>query len=176
MKNLSERVKNCIKEVPDFPKPGISFKDITPLLADAALGREVLEELADGLRPLKPDYIAGLEARGFILGFSLAQALGVGFIPIRKPGKLPRPTLSRAYDLEYGQARLELHKEDIPTGCKVVIHDDLLATGGTARAAFDLLTEAGAEVIAFDFLVELHFLEGRKCLPSGTPIKSLVTY
>ena len=154
---LSEKLKNSIQEIPDFPKPGISFKDITPILADAQLSKEVIESITEWAKPLRPDVIAGIESRGFMFGFALAQALGLPFIPIRKPGKLPRDVFSKSYNLEYGSATLELHREDLKPGQRVIIHDDLLATGGTAAAAAHLCKDAGAEVVALHFLVELSF-------------------
>lgn len=173
---LSEKIKKCIQEIPDFPKPGISFKDITPILADAGLSSEILDEMLSWASELKPDYIAGMESRGFIFGFALAQKLGIGFIPIRKPGKLPRAVHSKNYDLEYGEATLQIHKGDIKPGGRVLVHDDLLATGGTADAAVELIKEAGGELAGLHFLVELEFLKGREKLPAGIPTISLVKY
>lgn len=173
---LSAKVKNAIAEVPDFPKPGISFKDITPLLANPTLSAELVESMANWAKSLQPDFIVGIESRGFMLGFSLAQKLGIGFIPVRKPGKLPRKVYSEDYDLEYGSATLELHQEDLPAGSRVIIHDDLLATGGTAEAAIKLCTKANAEVVGIHFIVELSFLNGRKLIPNNTTIFSEVIY
>ncbi len=173
---LSEKLIKAIAEIPDFPKPGISFKDITPILANPDLHAELVSSMAEWSRPLKPDYIIGIESRGFMLGFALAQKLGVGFIPIRKPGKLPRAVYSEDYDLEYGSATVQLHKEDLQPGCRVIIHDDLLATGGTAEAAVKLCAKAGVNVVGVHFIIELAFLNGRKLLPEGTHILSEVTY
>lgn len=173
---LPEKLKQLIAEIPDFPKSGISFKDITPLLADYQVSSEILESMVEWARPLKPDFIVGIESRGFILGFALAQKLGIGFIPIRKPGKLPREVFSEDYDLEYGSATLQIHKGDLKPGSRVIIHDDLLATGGTAEAAVKLCTKSEAKVVGLHFLVELSFLEGRTILPSDIPLHAEVNY
>lgn len=173
---ISEKLKKAIAEIPDFPKAGISFKDITPVLADAQLSHELLTAMSDWARPLKPDFIAGIESRGFMMGFALARELGVGFIPIRKPGKLPRPVLSEDYELEYGSATLQIHKEDLKKGNRVIIHDDLLATGGTAQAAAKLCERSEAQVVGMHFLVELSFLNGRKRLPKHPALTAMTTY
>jgi adenine phosphoribosyltransferase len=164
-----------IRDIPDFPKPGILFKDITPLLLDAAALREAVRELADWARPRGVDYVVAAEARGFILGAALAIELGAGFVPARKPGKLPHDTISAEYILEYGIDSLEMHADALAHGARVLVHDDLLATGGTARALADLVTGTGAEVVGCAFLVELGFLGGRERL-AGYDVKALVTY
>jgi adenine phosphoribosyltransferase len=164
-----------IRDIPDFPKPGIMFKDITPLLLDAGALRESVRELADWVRPREVDYVVAAEARGFILGAALAIELGAGFVPARKPGKLPSQTISAEYILEYGVDALELHADALAHGARVLIHDDLLATGGTARALADLVQGAGAEVVGCGFLVELAFLDGRERL-AGYDVHALITY
>jgi adenine phosphoribosyltransferase len=164
-----------IRDIPDFPKPGIVFKDITPLLLDPGAMREAVRELADWVRPREIDYVVAAEARGFILGGALAVELGAGFVPARKPGKLPWDTISAEYILEYGVNALELHSDALAHGARVLIHDDLLATGGTARALADLVTAAGAEVVGCAFLVELGFLGGRERL-AGYDVHALISY
>jgi adenine phosphoribosyltransferase len=161
---LEEKLKNAIVEVPNFPKKGISFKDITPVLLQPALTREVVKAFAAQAHRLKADFIAGIDARGFLFGLAVAQELGIGFIPIRKKDKLPRPTLGQSYELEYSTAAIEVHKEDIKAGAKVIIHDDLLATGGTAATAKALFSKGNANVCGFQFLVSLDFLKGVKKL------------
>ncbi len=162
--SFADEIKARIKEVPDFPKPGISFKDITPLLLDPELYPKLIHEFALPFLNTRVDFVAGMESRGFLFGMGLAQKLGAGFIPVRKKGKLPRPTFSIGYDLEYGSAELELHAEDLPKGAKVLVHDDLLATGGTAAATQQLIEKTGAEIVGFNFIVELDFLKGREAL------------
>jgi adenine phosphoribosyltransferase len=164
-----------IRDIPDFPKPGIMFKDITPLLLDAEALRAAVGGLADWARPRGVDYVVAAEARGFILGAALAIELGAGFVPARKPGKLPHDTISAEYILEYGVDSLELHADALAHGARVLIHDDLLATGGTARALADLVSGAGAEVVGCAFLVELDFLRGRERL-AGYDVKALISY
>lgn len=173
---LEQELKDCIKEIPDFPKPGISFKDITPILSNPDLCAQGVEALYEWAKPLTPDYIAGIESRGFMFGFALAQRLKIPFVPIRKPGKLPRDVHSRSYDLEYGSATLEIHKDDIKPNSRVIIHDDLLATGGTFGAAVSLIESTGAHVVGAQFLVELHFLKGRESFADTIAIQSLATY
>ena len=153
-----------IRDVPDFPKPGIIFKDIMPLLADAAALRETVDLLAQWAEPRKPDLILGAEARGFITGGALACKLGCGFVPARKPGKLPWRTVSAKYALEYGYDTLELHADAIVQGQRVLVHDDVLATGGTAKAKTELVEQLGGEVVGIAFIVELDFLNGRERL------------
>jgi adenine phosphoribosyltransferase len=164
-----------IRDIPDFPKAGIMFKDITPLLLDAEALRSAVGELAEWARPRGVDYVVAAEARGFILGAALAIELGAGFVPARKPGKLPHDTISAEYILEYGIDALELHSDALAHGARVLVHDDLLATGGTARALADLVTRTGAEVVGCAFLLELGFLGGRERL-EGYEVKALVTY
>jgi adenine phosphoribosyltransferase len=153
-----------IRDIPDFPKPGILYKDITPLLLDHDALSDAVTQLADWARPLDVDYVVAAEARGFILGAAIALELGAGFVPARKPGKLPYETISAEYALEYGLDELHLHADALAGGTRVLIHDDLLATGGTARALCDLVAGTGADVVGCGFLVELTFLNGRSRL------------
>jgi adenine phosphoribosyltransferase len=153
-----------IRDIPDFPKEGILFKDITPLLQDAESLRYAIDQLAEFGVGKKIDIVVGAEARGFILGAALAYTLGAGFVPARKPGKLPFFTVAAEYDLEYGTDSLEVHQDAIGPGTRVMVHDDLLATGGTARAKCDLVEKLGGEVVGVSFIVELEFLGGRKKL------------
>jgi adenine phosphoribosyltransferase len=164
-----------IRDIPDFPKPGIVFKDIMPLLADAESLRATVEHLAAFAEPRKPDLIMGAEARGFILGGALACRLGCGFVAARKPGKLPWRTVSAKYELEYGFDALELHADAITQGARVLIHDDLLATGGTAKAKVDLVEQLGGKVVGLAFVIELAFLNGRDRL-EGYDVFSLIQY
>lgn len=164
-----------IEIVDGFPKEGISFKDITPLIGDGAVFKALIDELADRLRELNVDYIAGPEARGFIFGVPLAYALGVGFVPIRKKGKLPQETVSITYDLEYGSDTLEIHKNSFKKGDRIALVDDLLATGGTINACAELIELAGGEIVSVDFIVELTELKGRERL-QGYPVHSVVKY
>ncbi|NJL83399.1 MAG: adenine phosphoribosyltransferase [Chloroflexaceae bacterium] len=170
-------LKSLIRDIPDFPKPGIVFRDITTLLSDAAGLRYTIDSLARVCQEmdLAPDYILGIESRGFIFGPPLAYQLQAGFVPARKSGKLPAAVHAIAYDLEYGQDCLEIHQDAIAPGSRVVVVDDLIATGGTARAAAELIELAGSEVVGFGFIVELTELGGRKKLPE-VPIVSLVEY
>jgi len=161
--------------VPDFPTRGIVFKDIMPLLADAGSLRAVVDRLAEWAEPRRPDVILGAEARGFILGGALAYKLGCGFVAARKPGKLPWRTISAKYALEYGFDALELHADAIAGGNRVLIHDDLLATGGTAKAKVDLVEQLGGEVVGLAFVIELEFLKGRDRL-SEYEVHSLIQY
>lgn len=154
-------LKALVRDIPDFPRPGIVFKDITPLLLDAAALDQAVSELAALARPLAVDLVVAAEARGFILGAALARELGVGFVPARKPGKLPSETVSAEYVLEYGIDALEMHADALAGGIRVLVHDDLLATGGTAAAVCKLVEELGAVVAGCAFLVELSFLGGR---------------
>ena len=164
-----------IRDVPDFPKPGIMFKDITPLLADAEALNGAVEALAERVAPLRPEIVLGAESRGFILGPALAIRLGVGFAIARKPGKLPWSTVKATYALEYGEDSLELHDDSVHAGMRVLVHDDLLATGGTARATCDLAEAIGGEVVGCAFLIELAFLGGRERL-APFPVEALVSY
>ncbi len=164
-----------ITNVPDFPKEGIQFKDITPLIGDAEAFRFAINEMAAFARAKGAEVIVGPDARGFIFGTPVAYALNLGFVPVRKPGKLPRETLEKTYDLEYGTNTLAIHKTEIKPGQKVVIADDLLATGGTIEATVSLLESLGAEVVGCVFLIELDFLKGREKL-KNIPIKTLLHY
>jgi adenine phosphoribosyltransferase len=164
-----------IRDVPDFPRQGIVFKDIMPLLADAAALHAAVEALAEWAEPRKPDVILGAEARGFILGGALAYRLGRAFVPARKPGKLPWHTVSVKYALEYGFDALELHADAFAKGQRVLVHDDVLATGGTAKAKVDLVEQLGGEVVGLAFVIELGFLHGRERL-AGYDVHSLITY
>ncbi|WP_027085295.1 adenine phosphoribosyltransferase [Cohnella panacarvi] len=167
--------KNYIRVIPDFPQPGIRFKDITTLLKDPTAYQAAIDELKALVKHLDIDLIAGPEARGFVIGAPLALALGVGFVPIRKSGKLPGETVEAAYDLEYGKDRLAIHKDAIKPGQKVLIADDLLATGGTIATTINLIKQLGGEVIGAAFLIELGYLDGRAKL-GDIEVKSLVTY
>ena len=164
-----------IRDIPDFPKPGILFKDITPLLLDPEALSQAVDELAAWARPLNVDFVAAAEARGFILGAAIARELGAGFVPARKPGKLPWDTVSAEYVLEYGVDALEMHADALADGARVLLHDDLLATGGTARALAELAVGAGAEIAGCAFLVELSFLAGRAAL-APYDVHALVSY
>ena len=168
-------LEDKIRDVPDFPEPGIVFKDIMPLLADPATLREAVDKLAEWIEPRKPDVIIGAEARGFILGAALSYKLGCGFVAARRPGKLPWKTVSATYALEYGENALELHADAITPGARVLVHDDLLATGGTAAAICDLVEQLGGEIIGLAFVIELEFLEARKLLEKHD-VFSLITY
>ena len=168
-------LKAKIRDVPDFPEPGIVFKDIMPLLADPASLNETAELLAEWVEPRKPDVILGAEARGFILGAVLAYKLGCGFVAARRPGKLPWKTVSATYALEYGENSLELHPDAFAGGARVLVHDDVLATGGTAKAICDLAAQLGGEIVGVSFVIELDFLEGRKQL-EGYEVESLIHY
>ena len=159
---ISDRLDKIIRTVPNFPKDGINFKDITPLLMNADLSSAIIDTFTIQLEGLNLDAIVGIESRGFLFGFLLANKLGIPFIPIRKVGKLPGETLKYKYDLEYGSAEVEIHKSDIQKGWKVLVHDDLLATGGTACAAAELIHGLGANVSGFAFVVALDFLNGKE--------------
>jgi adenine phosphoribosyltransferase len=164
-----------IRDVPDFPKPGIVFKDIMPLLADPAALAETVDRLAEWAEPRQPDIILGAEARGFITGGALAYKLGCGFVAARKPGKLPFTTVTARYELEYGYDALELHSDAITAGQRVLVHDDVLATGGTARAKCELVEQLGGEVVGVVFIIELEFLNGRDRL-AGYDVHALIGY
>jgi len=172
---VAESLKAKIRDVPDFPEPGIVFKDIMPLLADPATLRETVDLLADWVGPREPDVILGAEARGFILGAALAYKLGCGFVAARRPGKLPWETVSASYALEYGENSLELHSDAIAHGQRVLVHDDVLATGGTAAAICSLAEQLGGEIVGVAFVIELTFLEGRKQL-GDYDVHSLIRY
>ena len=168
-------LRSKIREVPDWPTPGVSFKDISPLLADAEALEESIRALADWVKDQEPDLVLGAEARGFILGAAIAREVGCGFLPARRPRKLPPETVSVNYALEYGQNSLELNPELIAKGTRVVIHDDVLATGGTVEALGGLLAELGAEVVGAAFIIELAFLNGREKL-GDFPMHALIAY
>jgi adenine phosphoribosyltransferase len=168
-------LKKMIREVPDFPKKGILFYDITTLLKDKAGFKKVIDVLTDQIRPLRPDSVLGIEARGFIFAPALAYNLGAGFVPIRKPKKLPAETERISYELEYGMDTLEMHKDAVKPGMRVVIADDLLATGGTALASVRLVEKLGGEVAAVSFVIELEALKGRDRL-NGYKVVSLLRY
>ena len=164
-----------IRDIPDFPKPGIVFKDIMPLLADPTALAETVDRLAEWAEPRQPDIILGAEARGFITGGALAYKLGCGFVAARKPGKLPWTTVTARYELEYGFDALELHADAIAAGQRVLVHDDVLATGGTARAKCELVEQLGGEVVGVVFIIELEFLNGRDRL-TGYDVHALIGY
>lgn len=168
-------LKKYIRDIQDFPKPGIGFKDITPLLINPVARKETLNILLSSLKGQKIDKVIGVESRGFFFGMLLAEELNAGFIPVRKPNKLPYTTISASYDLEYGSDSLEIHIDAIQKGDRVVIHDDVLATGGTAKAVCELVEQLGGEIVQVNFLMELSFLNGREKL--GThPIFSAMVY
>lgn len=169
------RLRGLIRDIPDFPRPGIGFKDITPLLADPAGLAESVSGLAEFARPLHVDCVIAAEARGFLLGPALALELGAGFVLARKPGKLPYETVSAEYALEYGASELELHTDAVHAGRRVLVHDDLLATGGTAAALCGLVEQLGGLVVACSFLVELAFLDGRAAL-APHEVHALLSY
>ena len=170
-----EILRKAVRDVPDFPKPGILFKDITTLLSDGQLFRSVIDIFLEANKGRQIDKVAGIDARGFILGAAVAYQLGVGFIPIRKKGKLPYKTESIGYSLEYGEAVIEMHVDAIGKGEKVVLIDDLLATGGTSAAAAHLIEKVGGELIEAQFLIELEFLNGRERL-KPFPVRSFLKY
>ncbi|WP_053374823.1 adenine phosphoribosyltransferase [Paenibacillus sp. FJAT-27812] len=175
MSNTQYNFKDYIRVIPDFPQPGIRFKDITTLLKDGGAYRAAIEELRVAVKDMKIDIIAGPEARGFVVGAPLALALGVGFAPIRKSGKLPGETITASYDLEYGNDVLAMHKDAITPGQRVLIADDLLATGGTIATSINLIRQLGGEVVGAAFLIELSYLTGREKL-DGIDVFSLMTY
>lgn len=158
------RAAQLLRDIPDFPEPGIIFKDITPILSDPAATREVIDRMVEAARALKPDLVIGIESRGFLFGMPIAMELGVGFAPVRKPGKLPSATIREEYQLEYGTNAIEIHQDAIKAGQRILIVDDLLATGGTAAAAARLVKRLGGSVAGYCFLIELCFLKGRAAL------------
>jgi len=168
-------LRALIRDIPDFPKPGIVFKDITPLLLDPHALDGAVEGIAEWAGPRGVEFVVAAEARGFILGASVARELGAGFVPARKPGKLPAEVVTSEYILEYGIDALEMHADALAHGARVLIHDDLLATGGTARALAELVEHLGGTVVGCAFLVELGFLDGRRRL-EGFDVHALVTY
>jgi adenine phosphoribosyltransferase len=167
--------KLSVRDVPDFPKPGIIFKDITPLLNDAHAFAMAIDAMAEPVLSLLPTHVMGLESRGFIFGAALAHKLGLGFVPARKPGKLPMPTYSEPFALEYGSDRLEVHQDAFKEGDRVLIVDDVLATGGTAAAARRIVERTGAHPVALTLFIELEFLKGREQL-KGLPVFSVLRY
>jgi adenine phosphoribosyltransferase len=168
-------LRDRIRDVPDFPTEGIVFKDLMPLIADPDYFAESIRLLAEWARPRSPDLVLGAEARGFIFGGALAHALGAGFIAARKPGKLPRETIEATYALEYGTDSLQVHRDAVPAGARVIVLDDVLATGGTARAKVDLVEELGGTVVGLGFVIELTFLHGRERL-EGYDVHALIQY
>jgi adenine phosphoribosyltransferase len=170
-----EQLQTAIRDVPDFPKPGVTFKDITPILSDPKLFSAVIDILAAEAAISRPDKIVGIDARGFLFGAAVAYKLGRGFIPVRKKGKLPYKRVSFAYELEYGSAEMEIHVDAISPGQRVVLVDDLLATGGTSGAAIHLVQQMGGTVEAALFFIELSFLNGRERL-GGVPVHTLVRF
>ncbi|MBA3832027.1 MAG: adenine phosphoribosyltransferase [Chthoniobacterales bacterium] len=170
-----DRLRAAVRDVPNFPRHGIVFKDITPILIDATLFRDSIDCFLDRCRSLTVDKVVGIDARGFLFGSAVAYASGVGFVPIRKKGKLPFKTASAAYSLEYGDAEMEMHIDSIEPGEKIVLIDDLLATGGTSAAAAALIRKAGGELLEAQFLIELEFLDGRPKL-EPTPVVSFLKY
>lgn len=174
---IEEKIKSAIRDVPDFPKKGIMFKDITPILERPDLCRNIVDEFVKRMENKKVDAIVGIESRGFIFGMMLANKLNIPFILVRKVGKLPYQTIKYSYDLEYGSATVEMHVDSLKKGWNVIVHDDLLATGGTAMAAAELIKKQGANTAAFLFLVELAFLNGNeKVKKYSDKIISLVKY
>jgi adenine phosphoribosyltransferase len=168
-------LRSKIRDVPDFPQPGIVFKDIMPLVADPEALRQAVDQLAEWAEPRRPDLILGAEARGFILGGALADRLGCGFVAARRPGKLPWKTISATYALEYGENALQVHADAFSDGARILVHDDLLATGGTVKAILQLAEQLGGEVVGCAFVIELEFLNGREQL-AGHDVYSLIQY
>lgn len=170
-----EHISSLIRDVPDFPEPGIVFKDITPVLGDGKALVDLIDLLSDPFHDLKISKVAGIEARGFTLATPVAERLGAGFVPVRKPGKLPAATVREDYQLEYGTDALEIHRDAVYEGERVLLVDDVIATGGTAAAAVRLLRELGADVVGFSVFIELAFLDGAKKL-DGVPLHALIQY
>lgn len=168
-------LKAHIRDIPDFPQPGILFRDITPLLGNSDALQYSIDKFAEQVTDYRPDYIVGIESRGFIFAMPLAYKMGLGFVPVRKPGKLPAAVHSASYALEYGNDTLELHQDAFPAGSRVLIVDDLIATGGTAAATAELIEQTGCAVAGFGFLIELAGLEGRAKLPEA-PVTVLLEY
>jgi adenine phosphoribosyltransferase len=175
MRSTRADLRELVRDIPDFPKPGIGFKDITPVLADPRGLDAAVLGLADYARPLDVQVVIGAEARGFLLGSAVARELGAGFVLARKPGKLPYTTVRAEYLLEYGTDALELHSDAVTEGTRVLVHDDLLATGGTARALMELVEQLGGEVVGCAFLIELTFLGGRERLGDHA-VHALISY
>lgn len=175
-KEILTFVESQIRDVPDFPKPGILFKDITPLLSNAEALRQAARLLSKPFSTDDVDVIIGMESRGFLFGTNMAMELNAGFVPVRKPNKLPYKKISATYELEYGSDKIEIHEDAIKMGDRVVIHDDLIATGGTAGAATELVQRLGGIVVGYSFIIELTFLNGRDKLEKYAPIYSLIQY
>ncbi len=174
--SIEQHIRQTIRDVPDFPKPGIMFKDITPIFYDQNLCSQIANEVISRLTT-KPDAVVGVESRGFLFGFLIANKLNIPFVLARKPGKLPYKTVSFEYDLEYGSAKIEMHEDALQKGWNVLVHDDLLATGGTAAAAAQLINKLGAKVVGFNFIVGLQFLNGEEKLKNySNNITCLVQY
>lgn len=174
---IEQKLRATVRDILDFPKPGIVFKDITPILQDPVLCREVVDEFIRQLDGVELDAVVGVESRGFFFGMMLASRLNLPFIPIRKPGKLPYTTLQQSYDLEYGSSTIEMHADAFPAGTRVLLHDDLLATGGTIIASSKLIERMGGQVAAMAFVISLDFLGARKHLtPYCKDVISLVSY
>ncbi|MBM5827472.1 MAG: adenine phosphoribosyltransferase [Cyanobacteria bacterium M_surface_7_m2_040] len=169
-------LRGLVREIPDFPKPGILFRDLTPLMRDPDGWQEVIRQLGVLCDRLQPDLIVGIESRGFIVGTALATAVRLGFVPVRKPGKLPGAVTGVDYELEYGSDRLEIQSDALADGGRVLVVDDLLATGGTAAACAELITAAGGNLCGFGFVAELAALGGRRRLPEPHPVESLIIY
>ena len=172
----SEQLKSAIRDIPDFPKPGIVFKDITPILGDGQLFQRVIDHLSNEAQKANPSKVVGIDARGFLFGAAVAYNLGLGCVPVRKKGKLPFKTVGSSYQLEYGDAEMEMHIDAIEEGERVVLVDDLLATGGTSGAAVNLVQKIGGVVGSALFVIELAFLNGRERLPPDVPVYSMVQY
>jgi len=171
-----EKLTSAVRDVPDFPKPGIVFKDITPLLGDPELFSLIGDVLAEPFQAAGVDKVVGIDARGFIFAAQVAERLGAGFVPVRKMGKLPFKTMRRSYSLEYGEDHVEIHVDAVEPGQKVLVVDDLLATGGTAAAARQLVEGVGGRVVGISFLIELAFLDGRKLLGADAPVESAIVF
>lgn len=171
----SQTIRDAIRNIPDFPQPGIQFKDITPVLADARLLAGAIDLMTEGLAPADVDMVVGIDARGFIFAAAAALKLRAGFVPVRKQGKLPYRTIEQSYALEYGQNTIAIHVDALKPGARVLLIDDLLATGGTAAAAADLVRKVGGQILRVSFLIELTFLKGRERLKDA-PIRAVVAY
>jgi adenine phosphoribosyltransferase len=173
---MTTDLRALVRDVPDFPRPGILFRDLTPLMRDPDGWQQVIQQLTTLCEQLQPDLIVGIESRGFIVGTALATSVRLGFVPVRKPGKLPGAVTGVDYALEYGSDRLEIHSDALTGGQRVLIVDDLLATGGTAAACAELVARAGGSTCGFGFVAELAALEGRRKLPDDLPVESLIIY
>lgn len=169
-------IKNSIRNIPDYPKPGIQFKDITTAMKNPRIFKEIIDMMTEHFRTEKIDYVVGIDARGFIFGAALAYQLGCGFVPVRKPGKLPADTISEEYALEYGTDKLEIHQDALKKGDRVMIVDDLIAVGGTAEAAAKLVKRLGADIVSFAFVIELTALKGRDKLLPFADVYSLIKF